>query len=162
MCGICGCLSFEGLSDDETTATTRMMRQMVRRGPDDEGFWSDRKHCQLGFRRLSILDLSPAGHQPMLTPDGRYSLVYNGEVYNFADLREQFVGSGHTFCSTGDTEVILHLLAKQGREGLRRLNGMFALAFYDAVSRRLLLARDHAGIKPLYYLLTTKGLVFAS
>ena len=98
----------------------------------------------------------------MLTPDGRYSLVYNGEVYNFADLREQFVGSGHTFCSTGDTEVILHLLAKEGREGLRRLNGMFALAFYDTVSRRLLLARDHAGIKPLYYLLTTKGLVFAS
>ena len=74
-----------------------MIRQMVRRGPDDEGFWSDRKHCQLGFRRLSILDLSPAGHQPMLTPDGRYSLVYNGEVYNFADLRKQFVGSGHTF-----------------------------------------------------------------
>jgi asparagine synthase (glutamine-hydrolysing) len=162
MCGICGCLNYEGLSQHETAATTRMIQQMVRRGPDDEGFWSDGKHCQLGFRRLSILDLSPAGHQPMLTPDGRYALIYNGEVYNYDVLRQELQKEDLVFRSTGDTEVILHLLAKYGKDGLCRLNGMFALAFYDALTRRLLLARDHAGIKPLYYLLATKGLVFAS
>ncbi|MGH2610971.1 MAG: asparagine synthase (glutamine-hydrolyzing), partial [Tepidiformaceae bacterium] len=141
---------------------TRMVEQMARRGPDDEGLWNDGKHCQLGFRRLSILDLSPAGHQPMLTPDGRFALVHNGEVYNYPELRRGLQDEGLAFRSTGDTEVVLQLLAREGHAALGRLNGMFALAFYDVSAQRLLLARDHAGIKPLYYLLTPRGLVFAS
>jgi asparagine synthase (glutamine-hydrolysing) len=136
---------------------------MERRGPDDQGFWTDGKYCSFGFRRLAILDLSPTGHQPMMTAEGRYVLVYNGEVYNFPELREELEHKGIHFRSTGDTEVVLNVLALYGREGLDRLNGMFALAFYDTSEKRLLLARDHAGIKPLYYLLLgSEGLVFGS
>jgi asparagine synthase (glutamine-hydrolysing) len=108
------------------------------------------------------LDLSHNSHQPMLTQSGRYSLVYNGEVYNFRELRGELEGQGVRFRSTGDTEVVLYALAHWGTAALGRFNGMFALAFYDALEKRLLLARDHAGIKPLYYSLTPKGLVFAS
>lgn len=162
MCGVYGSLSFHGLSDHAAAITARLTALMKRRGPDDEGVWTDGKHCSLGFRRLSILDLSPSGHQPMLTPDGRYALVHNGEVYNFQELRDELAARGLRVRSTGDTEVILNLLAQSDRAGLNRLNGMFALAFYDTRSTRLLLARDHAGIKPLYYLLTSEGLVFAS
>jgi len=162
MCGICGCFSFTRLSDQDITVTIQMMRLMERRGPDDQGSWTDRQHCSFGFRRLAILDLSASGHQPMLTPDGRYALVYNGEVYNFQDLRQELEYKGIRFRSTGDTEVVLNVLAQYGKAGLDRLNGMFALAFYDIVEKQLLLARDHAGIKPLYYLLSSQGLVFAS
>ena len=140
----------------------QMMTLMERRGPDDQGFWTDGKHGSFGFRRLAILDLSPYGHQPMLTSDGRYILVYNGEVYNFHELRDELDYRGIGFRSTGDTEVVLNILAQYGKEGLNRLNGMFALAFYDSAQKRLLLARDHAGIKPLYYLLSSGGLVFGS
>ncbi len=135
---------------------------MARRGPDDEGAWTDGQHCTFGFRRLSILDLTPAGHQPMLTPDGRYSLVINGEVYNFPDLRRELEGKGYRFRSSGDAEVVLYSLAEWGRDALVRFNGMFALAFYDTQAKKLLLARDPAGIKPLYYLEDRQGLVFAS
>jgi len=162
MCGVCGSFGFAGSSDQDAAATIQMTKLMERRGPDDEGFWSDKKHCTLGFRRLAILDLSSTGHQPMLTPDGRYALVYNGEVYNFHELREELRGKGISFRSSGDTEVVLHGLARWGKEALNRLNGMFALAFYDVLRKRLLLARDHAGIKPLYYLSIAKGVVFGS
>jgi asparagine synthase (glutamine-hydrolysing) len=140
----------------------QMTQLMERRGPDDEGFWTDGMHCTFGFRRLAILDLSPHGHQPMLTIDGRYALIYNGEVYNYPELREELKHKGVLFRSSGDTEVILNALAQYGKEVLNRLNGMFALAFYDTGQKRLLLARDHAGIKPLYYLLTSVGVVFSS
>jgi asparagine synthase (glutamine-hydrolysing) len=162
MCGICGSLSFTGLTDQDSIATMQMVKLMERRGPDDEGVWADGRHCTLGFRRLAILDLTPAGHQPMTTPDGRYTLVYNGEMYNFHELREELCDKGVGFRSTGDAEVVLRSLALWGKKGLRRFNGMFALAFYDKAEKRLLIARDHAGIKPLYYLLTARGLVFAS
>jgi asparagine synthase (glutamine-hydrolysing) len=135
---------------------------MKRRGPDDFGLWADEQTCVLGFRRLSILDLSAAGHQPMTTPDGRYTIVYNGEVYNFRELREELERKGIRIRSSGDTEVVLQALAVWGKDALDRFNGMFALALYDGSDKRLLLARDHAGIKPLYYLLTPQGLVFAS
>ena len=98
----------------------------------------------------------------MTTPDGRYAIVYNGEVYNFQELREELQQRGIRFRSSGDTEVVLYALALWGKAALHRFNGMFALAFYDTMEKRLLLARDHAGIKPLYYLLTSEGLVFAS
>ena len=162
MCGICGSFSFKGLLEQDITATLQMIRLMERRGPDDEGFWTDGKNCAFGFRRLAVLDLSPYGHQPMLTSDGRYLLDYNGEVYNFRELREELEHKGIYFHSTGDTEVVLNLLAQYGKEALNRLNGMFALAFYDTVQKRLILARDHAGIKPLYYLLSSEGIVFGS
>jgi asparagine synthase (glutamine-hydrolysing) len=138
-----------------------LLALMARRGPDDEGEWSDR-WCTLGFCRLAVLDLSPAGHQPMLTPDGRYVLVYNGELYNFAELRRDLEQKGIRFRSTGDAEVVLFSLVEWGTSALARFNGMFALGFYDAAETRLVLARDHAGIKPIYYLRRPEGLVFAS
>jgi asparagine synthase (glutamine-hydrolysing) len=138
------------------------MAQMARRGPDGAGFWSDGVYCSFGFRRLSILDLSSAGDQPMMTADGRHVLVYNGELYNFRDIRADLERRGVTFRSTGDAEVVLHALVEFGDRALNRFNGMFALAFYDSHARRLLLARDHAGIKPLYVLRHRNGIVFAS
>jgi asparagine synthase (glutamine-hydrolysing) len=136
---------------------------MARRGPDDEGSWvAPGGRCTLVFRRLSILDLSPAGHQPMLAGDGRYALVFNGEIYNFRELRRELERLGARFRSGGDAEVVLQSLVHWGDGAFARFNGMFAIAFYDARAGRLLLARDHAGIKPLYVLRTPQGVAFAS
>ena len=139
-------------------ATTLMMR----RGPDRAGSWTSASGCVFGFRRLSTLDLSPSGDQPMVTADGRYALVFNGEVYNYRELRSSLENDGVVFRSTGDAEVVLHALARRGAAALDSFNGMFALAFFDTVDRRLLLARDHAGIKPLYLLRHRDGFLFAS
>lgn len=163
MCGICGSYALrQPVDQNQLEASTRhMMGQMARRGPDDEGFWSDGS-CALGFRRLAILDLAPTGHQPMITADGRYVLIFNGEVYNFAEIRPALEARGVRFRSTGDAEVVLYALAEWGAAALAQFNGMFGLAFYDTQTQQLLLARDHAGIKPLYYLHAAAGLVFAS
>lgn len=162
MCGISGELQFHDgpARDDETVA--RLSSLMARRGPDDSGTWRDGDRAWLTFRRLAILDLSPAGHQPMLSPDGRFALVFNGEIYNFVELRDELERGGVRFRSTGDTEVVLQALAHWGTSALDRLNGMFALGLYDRRERSLLLARDHAGIKPLYYLHVPQGIYFAS
>ncbi len=162
MCGIAGQWSRGRITSGDLDSVAGLAELMTRRGPDDYGFWNDGKHCAFAFRRLAILDLTPAGHQPMLTANGRYALVFNGEVYNFAAIRSDLAAHGVRFRSTGDTEVVLNALARWGREALNRFNGMFALAFYDCLSGRLLLARDHAGIKPLYYLQTSAGIVFGS
>ena len=164
MCGILGQIAFSsrGRPVQREEISPRLIALMARRGPDDEGLWSDGGQCILAYRRLAILDLSENAHQPMLTPDARYALVYNGEVYNFRELRRELEQAGAKFHSKGDTEVILHALAHWGHRALDRFNGMFALGFYDTLEGRLLLARDHAGIKPLYYMLTAEGLVFAS
>lgn len=161
MCGIAGEFRYRrgGVAEADWEGLSSMMR---RRGPDDSGFWSDSQGCNLAFRRLAIIDLSQNGHQPMTACEGRYVLVFNGEVYNFADLRTELEGLGWRFRSTSDTEVVLHALIEWGTEALRRFNGMFAIGFYDRSERRLLLARDHAGIKPLYYLHRPEGVVFAS
>jgi asparagine synthase (glutamine-hydrolysing) len=163
MCGITGILSITGMEGKrELNETVRRMTQlMVRRGPDDEGFWGD-DQCAFGFRRLSILDLSCAGHQPMFTPDGRYVIIFNGEIYNFRELRSILECQGVVLTSTGDTEVVLNALARWGKAALPKFNGMFALAFYDTREKTLLLARDHAGIKPLYYLHGNRGIIFGS
>ncbi len=158
MCGICGAIG----SPELTGPVRDMIPLMYRRGPDDEGHWTDGGRCSLGFRRLSILDLSPAGHQPMLSRDGRYALVFNGEVYNFRELRDELIAQGASFRSSGDSEVVLQSLAHWGKNALARFNGMFAIAFYDREAGTLLLARDFAGIKPLYYMTAPQGLVFAS
>jgi asparagine synthase (glutamine-hydrolysing) len=164
MCGIVGQIAFsadQGGSDAEGVVR-QLMTLMARRGPDDEGVWSNGQCCVLGVCRLSVLDLSPAGHQPMRTSDSRYVIAYNGEIYNFGELRRALEQEGAQFRSSGDTEVVLHGLAHWGTKALARFNGMFALAIYDSIEGRLLLARDHAGIKPLYYMASAQGLAFAS
>jgi len=159
MCGIAGELRFNlGPSQANWEVISEIMS---RRGPDDSGTWRD-EYCDLVFRRLSILDLSKAGHQPMVSEDGRYILVFNGEVYNFTELRRHLEQRGVRFRSHSDSEVVLYALVEWGRSALDRFNGMFALGFYDARECTLFLARDHAGIKPLYYLQHSAGLVFAS
>ena len=160
MCGFVGVVSYEPASSNARTVQA-LTSLLERRGPDDEGQWSD-EHAALGFRRLAVLDLSPAGHQPMETPDGRWVLVFNGEVYNFRDLRSDLEDQGVRFRSDSDTEVVLHALIQWGEDALRRFNGMFAIAFYDTLTRSLLLARDPMGIKPLYWMLHPKGIVFSS
>jgi asparagine synthase (glutamine-hydrolysing) len=161
MCGIVGSFRNDGLTHAEIKATKDLTEMMRRRGPDDAGFWND-QYCAFGFRRLSILDLTSAGNQPMKTRDQRYVLLYNGEVYNFAELRTELESAGIQFQSTGDTEVVLYSLAVWGIQALKRFNGMFALAFYDSKDRTLTLARDHAGMKPIYYIRASQGIAFAS
>lgn len=139
-----------------------LVDMVARRGPDGRGLWTDGVACTLGFRRLAILDLRAIADQPMLSADGRFALVYNGEIYNFRQIRAELEQRGHTFVTSGDTEVVLKALIEWGTGALDRFNGMFALALYDCRARSLLLARDHAGIKPLYTLQTRDGLVFGS
>ena len=160
MCGICG---FTGARADDTLGS--MVDAMQHRGPDDAGTWvSDR--ASLGMARLAVLDLSPAGHQPMATDDGLVRIVYNGEVYNFRDERRQLEQAGARFSSTSDTEVVLRLYERHGDDFVTRLRGMFAIAVWDARRgpgrERLVLARDHLGIKPLLYARAGNRLVFAS
>lgn len=162
MCGIVGQFSIPPQGESTEQVISDLTNLMTRRGPDDAGYWTDGRHCALGFRRLSILDLTPFGNQPMLTPDGRFALVINGEVYNFVELRAELQNKGWQFRSSGDAEVVLFALAEWGKAALDRFNGMFALAFYDSLEKSLLLARDHVGSKPLYYLKSPQGLVFAS
>ena len=167
MCGIAGIFTTDQeAGQPEFTAAVRAMTHLMhRRGPDDEGFWRDPKgHLQLGFCRLAILDLTPAGHQPMVSRDGRSVIVFNGEIYNHLELRHELEQSGARFRSRSDTEVLLEALNRWGVDAIPRLNGMFAFAWYDLAKRTLVLARDHAGIKPLYYGQEPrgKGLVFGS
>ncbi|MBF0529964.1 MAG: asparagine synthetase B, partial [Deltaproteobacteria bacterium] len=119
-------------------------------------------HLALGHRRLSILDLTPTGHQPMTTTDGRFWIVFNGEIYNYQELRQELIKSGRVFISGSDTEVLLQGYAQWGTEVFSRLIGMFAFALYDRQQRELILARDFFGIKPLYYTLLPHGMAFAS
>jgi asparagine synthase (glutamine-hydrolysing) len=159
MCGILGEFCFvDGAPPADWDA---LIARMSRRGPDGTGFWRDER-CVMAFRRLAVLDLSPAGDQPIRTSDGRYVLVINGEVYNFRELRHELENAGYSFQSTGDSQVVLNALAHWGTDALRRFNGMFAMAFFDTLERRLLLARDHAGIKPLYWARDGERIVFAS
>jgi len=158
MCGICG---YAG--SDLQAAIPAMCASMSHRGPDDEGMWFD-EECGvgLGHRRLSIIDVSEAGHQPMSNEDGTIWVVFNGEIYDFQAHRRELLERGHLFRSRCDTEVLVHLYEEKGPEFLASLNGMFALAIWDSRQRQLLLARDHAGIKPLYYWQNGTSLFFAS
>lgn len=162
MCGIYGRI---GQRNDELDL--RATRTLHHRGPDDAGLWIDTQSLTnqvvaLGQTRLSIVDLSPAGHQPMLDDDGQVALVFNGEIYNFLTLRQKLEAQGRQFRSHSDTEVILHLYALHGESMLQMLEGMFAIALWDRQKKVLLLARDPTGIKPLHYRLNGKELTFAS
>ncbi len=157
MCGICGWLGRGCLPGAIMSMTSRLHH----RGPDDSGQAAG-DGWQLGFTRLSILDLSPLGHQPMETDDGRFNIAFNGEIYNFIELRRDLESRGERFRSDSDTEVLLRLLARHGHAALNMLNGMFAIAFIDTRARTFLLARDRLGVKPLYYVARGDALIFAS
>ncbi len=160
MCGIVGVLSAE--ADRIAPAVFDGWRdRLAHRGPDQAATFRDRG-LLLGFRRLAILDLSAAGHQPMTTPDGRFTIVFNGQIYNFEALRADLEREGVRFRSRSDTEVLLALFAREGVACLSRLNGMFAFAVYDALERTLVLARDRLGVKPLFYWRAGRALAFAS
>lgn len=158
MCGIAGWAG-NSLKSEQID---HMLDQMTHRGPDGRGQWSDREAgVALGHLRLAIIDLN-TGDQPMISPDGRYVIVYNGEIYNYLELRPQLEARGWVFKTTSDTEVLLAGLAQEGPDFFHKTIGMFALALWDRVERKLLLARDRMGIKPLYIAETAHGLAFAS
>src|SRR5579864_5280349 len=158
MCGIAGYLLRNGSAD---LATVRAMCDRIRhRGPDDEGFHVE-DGCAIGMRRLSIIDLN-SGHQPIANEDETIWVVFNGEIYNYQELRQNLIAQGHRFRTESDTEVLLHLYEQEGEQGIAKLRGMFAYAIWDSRRRELLLVRDRFGKKPLYYAVLPEGLYFAS
>ena len=164
MCGILGAIALDrrALRFDDG-AFSRALDTLAHRGPDDAGVWfSDDRRVALGHRRLSIIDLSAAGHQPMRNEDGTVWIIFNGEIYNFAELRDDLIARGHTFASHTDTETIIHGYEEYGADVVDRLRGMFAFAIYDVRRDRMLLARDRVGIKPLYFTTAGGALSFAS
>lgn len=160
MCGICGFTSASRLSGKSRAALEAMTGSMEHRGPDDSGFYLD-DYIALGFRRLGIIDLDTGG-QPLSDENDRYRMVFNGEIYNYKQLRRELQGRGHRFKSQTDSEVIIHLYEERGENCVKALRGMFAFAIYDTVEQRLFLARDRFGIKPLYYTVLDGSLIFAS
>lgn len=160
MCGIAGIVNFQGLAEAERESIGLMTQVLHHRGPDDHGVFTD-GFTALGHARLSIIDLD-AGHQPMSNEDDTIWIVFNGEIYNFPDLRRQLSARGHRFRSHCDTEAIVHLYEEYGDACVDRLRGMFAFAIWDQKRRRLLLARDRVGIKPLYYMHVGERLLFGS
>src|SRR6266446_5723888 len=150
MCGIVGLVPRSpGNPEQLAEMVRRMAGAIVHRGPDDEGFFVT-PQVALGVRRLSIIDVQ-GGHQPILTADGSKVIVFNGEIYNFQDLRLELEREGRSFKTASDTEVVLQAFDAWGPEGIRRLEGMFALAIWDEKARRLTLARDWLGQKSIYY-----------
>jgi asparagine synthase (glutamine-hydrolysing) len=161
MCGIAGIFEFDASARADRRLLERMTELISHRGPDDSGHWIG-GNVALGHRRLSIIDLSAAGHQPMGSDDGAVWITYNGECYNYAELAAGLRQRGHRFHSNSDTEVILRLYAERGVQFLHEIDGMFALAIWDARKQTLLLARDRIGIKPLYYFTDDRHFLFAS
>ncbi len=160
MCGICGKLNFDRDKPVSPILVKAMADMIQHRGPDDEGFFV-KGPVGLGFRRLSIIDLK-TGHQPLSNEDGSVWIVFNGEIYNYQELRTFLQGKGHVFKTQTDTEVIVHLYEEVGEKCVEHLRGMFAFAVWDDFKQALFLARDRVGIKPLYYWLSDRALVFAS
>lgn len=160
MCGITGIFNIDG-RPVSVPVLKKMTDVVTHRGPDSEGYWTD-SFIGFGHRRLSILDLSPAGHQPMMSDDGRYVIIYNGEVYNFQNLRVELETLGYAFRSKTDTEVVLKAFQQWGTDAILKFNGMFAFALWDKKENKLTLARDRYGIKPLYYCLKGQTLLFGS
>jgi len=159
MCGICGIVDYE--KKPEANVVETMTRSLKHRGPDTGGSCSF-DACALGHRRLSILDLRDAARQPMLSKDGSVALVFNGEIYNFRELRQRLESRGHVFRTSSDTEVLLELYLEKDVSMLDDLNGMFAFAVWDEQKRRLFMARDRMGKKPFYYCMQKRRLSFAS
>jgi len=163
MCGISGLVNIHSHKPVDRELLKRMNDALRHRGPDDAGVWvSPEGHVGLAHRRLSIIDLSERGHQPMTYSGGRFWISFNGEIYNYKDLRSELIKLGHVFQSDSDTEVVLAAYDAWGTKCLERLNGMFAFALYDSPRRQLFMARDRAGEKPLYYALEHGKVRFAS
>jgi len=150
MCGIVGCLALATDADPDQAWVATATQRIAHRGPDDEGFYSDHD-VALGYKRLAIIDLSQGGHQPMRSADGRYWMVFNGEIYNYVELGAELREQGVTLKSSSDSEVLLETYAKVGKDVVHRLRGMFAFAIWDSWTRELFCARDQFGIKPFYY-----------
>lgn len=162
MCGICG---YIGTKTIDSNVLWKMNNTMYHRGPNDGGIWQyQEEDIEIGLaqRRLSILDLSELGHQPMFSADRRFVIVYNGEIYNFLEIRKELERDGYKFLSNCDTEVILYAYAKWGNKCFAKFNGMFAIALYDIKNKKLTLARDRVGKKPLYYYFNNGHFVFGS
>jgi asparagine synthase (glutamine-hydrolysing) len=163
MCGIAGIVSAERAIADPVQLARTLGAALAHRGPDDQGAWASADGCALlVHRRLAVIDPGPDGAQPMASLDGRHRIVFNGEIYNYRELRREAELRGARFRTASDTEVLLHIVAHHGPAGLARVRGMFALACWDAVERSLLLGRDRFGIKPLYVAATRHGVAFAS
>jgi asparagine synthase (glutamine-hydrolysing) len=163
MCGICGELSFRRQQRVELASLERMAGTLQHRGPDHEAaFVSDDGQGGLGFRRLSIIDLRSVANQPIGNEDGAIQVVFNGEIYNFQELRRGLMTRGHTFRSNADSEVIAHLYEERGDRAFDELDGMFAIAIWDGRQKQLLLARDRAGKKPLFVWHGDGRIVFGS
>src|ERR1700739_4433429 len=160
MCGIAGKVAFDAQQRVDPSLVERMLKTIVHRGPDDDGMYCGGE-VVLGHRRLSIIDLW-RGKQPITNEDRTVWIVFNGEIYNYRELRRELLAKGHKFETNSDTEVIVHLYEEFGPECVTRLRGMFAFAIWDARKRALFIARDRVGIKPLYYCVTKDGLDFAS
>jgi asparagine synthase (glutamine-hydrolysing) len=160
MCGICGIVNFNKTQKVHEREIRSMMDAMDHRGPDQEGLFID-EFAGIGHRRLSIIDLS-SGRQPVSNEDGSIWIVFNGEIYNFQQLRADLEAKGHLFSTKTDTEVIVHCYEEYGYAFLDKLRGMFAFALWDMPEQRLLLARDRVGIKPVYYTLGAGIFAFAS
>ena len=160
MCGLCGVLNLDGGTPVDREALAAMTATLQNRGPDDLGYYLEGP-AGLGHRRLSIIDLE-TGHQPLANEDKTIWIVYNGELYNYPEIRANLVKAGHRFATTSDTEVIVHAYEEYGADCVKALNGMFAFAIWDSRKRSLLLARDRLGIKPLYYARLPRCLLFGS
>ena len=157
MCGIAGVIG-----ENAAPRVLGMLAQMVHRGPDGEGLWNEHPKLALGHKRLAIVDLSPAGSQPMVSDDGHIVISVNGEIYNYSNLRKELEKLGARFNSSSDSEVVIHAWKHWGKKCFEKFNGMFAIALYDTQKDMLVLARDRLGIKPLYYSARNRALVFAS
>ena len=161
MCGILGASFSKGSINRE--AFQDALEMLSHRGPDSTGVWfNDSENDALGFKRLSIIDLTKNGDQPLESMCGNYKIIFNGEIYNFKSLREILLNKGHTFHSTSDTEVLLKSYMEWGVKCLHKIDGMFAFAIYDSLSKSIFAARDLAGQKPLYYSINKGSIIFAS
>src|ERR1019366_2474020 len=150
MCGIAGCLALALEADPDQKWVRSATGRIAHRGPDDEGFYAD-PDVALGFQRLAIIDLSPGGHQPMQSADGRFWMVYNGEIYNYLELAQELRDQGVTLRTSSDSEVLIETYARVGKDVVHRLRGMFAFAIWDTWTRELFCARDPFGIQPSFY-----------
>ena len=155
MCGIAGFFGFE-----DNTLIKNMLDKIAYRGPDDNGVYSDKNIC-LGNRRLSIIDVV-GGKQPIHNEDETIWTVYNGEIYNYLELKDNLEEKGHKFYTNSDTEVLVHGYEQWGEEFVKKLRGIFAFAIYDKKNKKLLLGRDEAGVKPLYYTILKNSIIFGS
>jgi asparagine synthase (glutamine-hydrolysing) len=161
MCGITGVFRYNAITQTDIDIVSKLNNLQKHRGPDDEGLFINNS-CVLGHRRLAIIDLSRDGHQPFVSDDGRYQLVYNGEIYNYIELREELEKIGWRFRTKTDTEVLLNAYQEFREKCLTKFNGMFSFVIYDNENKNLFLARDRVGVKPLYYTIIDSGFYFAS